>query len=524
MKIVRLHNFRRGLATNSSSTHSLIYRNEGELFDDLNIFELNYYDRYDETIAASREAKIKYVLAAIMYNQPLVKIMSSFYPEMKEYYPLIKERFQTNTYEGFGMCARGNLDFNNNLEASVDYLRHVIDNNDIIIIGGSDEADFVHDHTEGHVECPDPDELEYAITKNKKGVNKNGNYWVGFGRTRDLTPVDEEGGDERIKNSFHGKIRFSTSDTDILVPEYPELIDLKITNMCAHGCPMCFVNATRDGAHADIRFLKSAISSLRSYDDSFFHRTEFSIGGGNILAYPDLEELLQFIHEQGHIVNVTIKSDDCVRVLRDEPIREVFKKYVDGIGISVFNAEDAKRAIELRKANMKDDGLLGEFKHIILHVIPEYIGVDAVEEIAKVVSESKTYMGMLYLGYKTNGRGADQAYKILTTEELDKLFNSRRMIEIDTTFANRYFDYISKHFACAKTLTRNEGEFSMYIDGVEQNAYKSSYDLDKPYNMSYVPYAERERNPMYNIREAFKNIRKDCGFMCFSDLNEHYYD
>ena len=76
MKAVYLKNFRKGLATNSSSTHSLIYRNDGELFKDLDIFECDYYDRCTSTIAASREAKIKYVLADIMYNEPLVQITS----------------------------------------------------------------------------------------------------------------------------------------------------------------------------------------------------------------------------------------------------------------------------------------------------------------------------------------------------------------------------------------------------------------------------------------------------------------
>ena len=48
-------------------------------------------------------------------------------------------------------------------------------------------------------------------------------------------------------------------------------------------------------------------------------------------------------------------------------------------------------------------------------------------------------------------------------------------------------------------MTLNEGEFSMYIDGVSQQAYKSSYNLEKPYNMKYVPYDERDKNPMYSI-------------------------
>ena len=65
MKICYLSYFRKGRATNSSSTHSVIYRNKDEIFADLNVFEEDYYDRYTQTIAASKEAKIKYVYACI---------------------------------------------------------------------------------------------------------------------------------------------------------------------------------------------------------------------------------------------------------------------------------------------------------------------------------------------------------------------------------------------------------------------------------------------------------------------------
>ena len=68
MKIIYLKNFRKGYATNSSSTHSVIYKNKDEMFEDLNIFELNFYDRFDKTIAASNEAKIKYIDAHIIYK------------------------------------------------------------------------------------------------------------------------------------------------------------------------------------------------------------------------------------------------------------------------------------------------------------------------------------------------------------------------------------------------------------------------------------------------------------------------
>ena len=61
MKVLRLRNIRRGLATNSSSTHYVIYKKDNEVFEDMGIFDKDFYERYDPTIAASKEAKIKYI-------------------------------------------------------------------------------------------------------------------------------------------------------------------------------------------------------------------------------------------------------------------------------------------------------------------------------------------------------------------------------------------------------------------------------------------------------------------------------
>lgn len=136
------------------------------------------------------------------------------------------------------MCARGRLYFGNSkyLEASIDYLRNVIDNDDIIIVGGSDETDFVWETIEGHKTLPQPDEInEYNDNCN---IVKNGNYWVGFG--------------------YNGKVRFSNSN-DKCIPSYPELIDLKITNQCDHGCNFCYMDSNMQGKHADINFLKKSL-------------------------------------------------------------------------------------------------------------------------------------------------------------------------------------------------------------------------------------------------------------------------
>jgi hypothetical protein len=66
----------------------------------------------------------------------------------------------------------------------------------------------------------------------------------------------------------------------------------------------------------------------------------------------------------------------------------------------------------------------------------------------------------------------------------------------------------------------NEGEYSMYIDAVEEKAYKSSYQLDKPYNMHHE-YLKKEE--YYNVKDAFANIRKDSGFKTYDEIEKHYW-
>lgn len=192
MKAVYIKNFRKGFATNSSSTHSVIYCKKEEMFEDLNIFELDYYDRFDSTIAATKSAKIKYIAGDIMYNKPLLECMCAFYPEMKQYLPLIEEAIKEHSYEAFGNHSRGSLHFINNsdMEASIEYLRNIIDDEDIIIVGGSDEQDFVYDTTDGHEELALPNELSYK----SKSIVKNGNYWLGYGSLGKLRFKTEKGG------------------------------------------------------------------------------------------------------------------------------------------------------------------------------------------------------------------------------------------------------------------------------------------------------------------------------------------
>lgn len=474
MKIIYLKNFRKGFATNSSSTHSVIYKNKEDMFKDLNVFELNYYGRFDETIAASKEAKIKYIAATIFYNKELFDIMCAHYPEMKQYAKLAEHErnYQDST---FGMYTRGALSFSNkeNIAASIEFLKNIIDTDDIIIVGGSDEEDFVYETCSGHKILNTPDDLSY----NSPNVYKNGNYYIGYG--------------------YDGKIRFSVSN-EPCIPDYPELIDLKITNKCDHGCPFCYQGSSMSGAHANLENIKNYINQLSSVYDKKI--VEFSIGGGNILLYPELDELFYYIFSHGHIINTTIKAQDCKVLKENKELRRTFNHYVKSIGISVSSLEDIKYLILIK------DLFKGQnYKPIVIHLIPEYLGVEMTNKIITELDKNEFYK-YLFLGYKENERGKTQKHYVFNDNDLSSIFENRYSVSVDTTFANKYKAWLTKNYAVKHTITYNEGEYSMYIDAVTGNAYKSSYQLDKPYNLNY---GKRE---YYNIIKAFKNIRADNGF------------
>jgi hypothetical protein len=103
--------------------------------------------------------------------------------------------------------------------------------------------DFVYDTCAGHAELVEPSDFEEFGNRyvgwGKKGrhIHKNGNYWVAYGSSR-LHKVTGEDVDYDLataykKNCTLGRVRFSDTKGE-LVPKYPELIDLRITNKCKH--------------------------------------------------------------------------------------------------------------------------------------------------------------------------------------------------------------------------------------------------------------------------------------------------
>lgn len=260
------------------------------------------------------------------------------------------------------------------------------------------------------------------------------------------------------------------NDLDFFEADTVESMDIKITNYCDMGCPMCHENSTTEGKHADI-LGPSFLDRLHPY-------TELALGGGNPLSHPDLYEFLQRCKEREFIPSMTVnqthflKHYDLIKQLVDE-------KLIYGLGISLGNPTD---------------DFIAKVKTIPNAVIHIINGLVSLEQLHKLKDKD---LKVLILGYKVFRRGEalyDQEglliemrktrmyqilpqmveenwFKVLSFDNLAiEQLNPKRLMEEDEW--NEFYmgdDGIGDGFTSA----------SMYVDMVERKYAKNSCSIER---------------------------------------------
>ena len=273
------------------------------------------------------------------------------------------------------------------------------------------------------------------------------------------------------------------NDLDNLTPEYPESMDIKLTNKCRHNCTMCHEASTPNGKHGDIMNAKF-IETLLPY-------TELAIGGGNPLEHPDLELFLRKCKSLKLIPSMTVHQDDFMnnleflRMLRDEEL-------IWGIGVSVSYVTD-----ELIEA-------LHEFPNAVCHIIA---GIATEAVINKLAHND---LKVLILGYKIFRRG--EALYEKDSTNIDFLIQYMYDILPDMInngwFSTVSFDNLAiEQLKPSRILTKeqydefymgDDGDFTLYVDLVNNEFAVSS--------------TATERFPvMDNIKDMFDKVREVSG-------------
>lgn len=207
----------------------------------------------------------------------------------------------------------------------------------------------------------------------KYGTYVNGNYFVSI-------------------DSYGNKTRRTFRRGEEFNPEFPEGIDLKITNKCSHGCPFCHESSIPEGKSFDLEKTKEILSNLPHAP------IELAVGGGNVLEIKkDLLKFLTWAKDYGFRTAITLKEEDA---LNDEFIRNIkLLEAVDAIGISRMSYKDPD----------SQNHYYPGYTIVVNHIIP---GVFPIEDFDTLLENEER---ILILGYKTFGRGIN--YKPKNLEE-----------------------------------------------------------------------------------------------------------
>lgn len=470
--MLKIHNVRLGLACNSSSSHSLIFLNEGEKLTD----ESGTNDGWFATSAHPGFAEFGW------------NFFTAASPELKQNYLaiILREMLRHELPDNFANAILENWLGKGAKEASKDgyidhqsrielpcafgtrlpdeeffvYLRDFLLNERVVILGGNDNDSNPHHHADKGVSV----NLQLPVETGKHYVCRHDpvyNYWTLF------SPEDGA----KVRLSLTGDMPREFSPEKAFAPE---LIDIKITDFCPFGCKFCYQGSTTKGGHANLVWWHLA-SELK--DHKVF---EVALGGGEPTLHPEFSTILETFKAAGVVPNFTTRN---LNWLNDSRERE---KILDNCGAFAFSTERAADILQLgsllkthnvppSKANVQ----------IVMGLFSEW----QFREIAEACY--KQDLRLTLLGYKTNGRGESVKPKEYSwwLNEVQKLRRENKISKlcIDTAIAAEYEQEIIDMGIPRWLFHTQEGKFSMYYDAVRKLAGPSSYcdeDLLVPWDVS----------------------------------------
>lgn len=269
-------------------------------------------------------------------------------------------------------------------------------------------------------------------------------------------------------------------------PEFPETIDVKITNYCDLGCAYCHENSTVKGKDGDLACLLEQVKQLSK-------GVELAIGGGNPLAHPMLQWFLEKVKELGLIANLTVnqghveKYNDLLKTL-------IKQELVKGVGVSITQTS-FENLVSLKQSS----------EHIVFHVIAGIHPHTILGDLYKfhqslfVCCPCK----VLVLGYKQFGRGV-RHYSPLVDKNIQGWYrNLPDYLRSDMIIS---FDNLAIEQLSVKRLFTDDGwdqfymgddfTLSMYIDAVEQTFAPTSRSSERISwgQMGLIEYFKKYRN------------------------------
>lgn len=436
---MKIHNVRLGLATNSSSTHSLIF------LPDVSDDQTGTGFGWGEFTLSSEQSKRDYFGAIIYTNlqrQTTDKIALVVAKEWS------KGNIDEETYidhQSYTTLPREWSGRGLDTEFLEDFKKYLLTEG-VVVLGGNDN-DGSH-YLKGFGDSLEPglpteDYSVWVARKDSLG------YWVIFNR--------ETG----------AKLRFTLNikdGKDVPAPDRasrPELVDIKITDFCPYDCDYCYQGSTATGKHANLDSLSYLLGEMKVF--------EVAIGGGEPTLHPKLNEFLYSLHYRNVVANITTKNLTWIKA---EALDLMKDDKLGAFAFSVDSFTDVKKLYEVIKQWPDKYRNRASVQYIIGANTNEW-------DLNYILREcANSGLRITLLGYKTTGRG-----KAFGEKPSSKWLNIVRdvckekylRVGIDTVLADKHWDDLIKVGVPSYCMTRYEGKYSCYIDAVNNTIGPSSY-------------------------------------------------
>ena len=250
-------------------------------------------------------------------------------------------------------------------------------------------------------------------------------------------------------------------DQDQMISEFPETLDINISNRCDQNCKFCYQNCSKAGKVANLSQFTSLVDNIKPW-------TEIAINGNDINDQ-QLIEWLQYCKQRNIIVNVTINGNHLVTNLKHVKYLQE-NNLIYGLGVSVQTiSQPILNAIK-------------QCKNVVLHLV---CGICNQKVLQTLYDQN---FKVLFLGFKKCGKG-DWYYE-----------RHGDVVEENINYVKDNLKQIVKHFqvvsfdnlalvqldvrnsiseqAWEKYYLGKDGTRSMYLDFVNETFHVSSISKD----------------------------------------------
>lgn len=291
-------------------------------------------------------------------------------------------------------------------------------------------------------------------------------------------PVEYVNGGHKVVITECGEKTVDGPD-GVFMADFPETIDLKVTDYCTTGCWHCHENSTAFGKHANINDLWGML-------ERFPKGVELAIGGGNPMDWPDLIPFLTAAKDK-FICNITVNAVHVKKYLHQLAMLQEYG-LLNGIGLSAMGP-----SLDIYNFGYRfGTGLEPRLKNSVGHIIPGLWSPNEIDAALTHLASKESLPTMphyLILGYKFHGRGdvlpITARFQEITRnlayfrERMPRFLHYAQNRGIRISFDNLAVvqygvrDFITDE-AWDLLYFGDDGTRSMYIDAVKQESGRNS--------------------------------------------------